>query len=63
MVVKSMQVMIRNRISIYQQQTSVLKEYYSNQLNDTFYSIDGERKINKIFNEINKVILNYKNNF
>ena len=53
---------IRNRINIYHQQTSVLKKYYSDKINNAFYSIDGEKSIVEIFNDISSIILQNKKN-
>ena len=53
---------IRNRINIYHQQTSVLKQYYLDKINNAFYSIDGEKSIVVIFNDISSIILQHKKN-
>ena len=49
---------IRNRIQVYDDQTAVLKDYYANTLNKRFHSIDGERSIEKISNDIKGIITN-----
>ena len=51
---------IKNRISVYENQTSILKDYYCNNINVDFHTIDGEQTIENIFNEISKVISNHK---
>ena len=35
---------------------------YCNKINDAFHTVNGEQKIENIFNEISKVILNHKSN-
>ena len=47
---------IRNRIQVYEKQTSVLKEYYLNHLPNVVFSIDGERTIEKISNDISNIL-------
>jgi len=49
---------IRNRIKVYEDQTAVLKNYYSNKLNNQFHIIDGERSIENISNNIQHIITN-----
>ena len=51
---------IRNRIHVYENQTSVLKKYYSEKLENAFFSINGERDIDDIFSDIKKILLKYK---
>ncbi len=51
---------IRNRINIYHQQTSVLKQYYLDKINNAFYSIDGQKSIVEISNDISSIILKHK---
>ena len=48
---------VRNRIRVYQQQTFVLKKYYLDNLKDAFISINGEREIVEISNDISNVLL------
>ncbi len=48
---------VRNRIQVYHQQTSVLKKYYLDNLKDAFVSINGEREIGEISNDISSVLL------
>ena len=43
---------IRNRIKVYEDQTAVLKNYYSNKLNNQFHIIDGERSIDNIYTSL-----------
>jgi len=50
---------IRNRIKVYEKQTSVLKTYYTEKLEDKFFSIDGECDIEEIFYKIKNIIINY----
>ncbi|MAQ48009.1 MAG: adenylate kinase [Flavobacteriales bacterium] len=50
---------ILNRIQVYNQQTSILKSYYLEKLNNSFFSIDGERDVSLIFNDINSIVSNY----
>ena len=52
----SNQDIIRNRIQVYNNQTSVLKNHYQNSLNQSFFSIDGERSIDLIARDILNVI-------
>ena len=47
---------VRNRIQVYEKQTSVLKEYYLNHLPNVVFSIDGERTIEKISNDISNIL-------
>ena len=48
---------IRNRIQVYEKQTSILKTYYLEKFNDLFFSIDGERSVDEIAADIKKIIL------
>jgi adenylate kinase len=50
---------ILNRIQVYNQQTSILKSYYLEKLSNSFFSIDGERDVSLIFNDINSIVSNY----
>ena len=50
---------IRQRIQVYEQQTSILKTYYSNNLANNFFPINGERSINVISEDIMKLLSNY----
>ena len=50
---------IRNRIKVYNNETSVLKSYYSKMLGDAFVSVNGECDISAISNEIKKNIANF----
>ena len=52
----SNQDIIRNRIQVYNNQTSVLKNHYQNSLKQSFFSIDGERSIELIARDILNVI-------
>ena len=52
---------IRNRIQVYQNQTSILTEYYLDYLKDSFFSINGENSIEEISKEIDSVITGYLN--
>ena len=52
----SNQDIIRNRIQVYNNQTSVLKNHYQNSLKQSFFSIDGERSIDLIARDILNVI-------
>ena len=51
---------IRNRIQVYNNQTFVLKKYYSKKMQNSFFSIDGERDINDIFSDIKNILLKHK---
>ncbi len=51
---------VRNRIQVYHQQTSVLKKYYLDNLKDAFVSINGEREIVEISNDISNVLFRNK---
>jgi len=53
------EVVIRNRIQVYDNQTSVLKKYYSEKLENAFFSIDGERDVDDIFSDIKKILFKY----
>ena len=50
---------IRQRIQVYEKQTSILKTYYSNNLENNFFPINGERSINIISEDIMKLLSNY----
>tara|TARA_B100000965_G_C19389420_1_gene668284 strand:+ start:183 stop:761 length:579 start_codon:yes stop_codon:yes gene_type:complete len=50
---------IRQRIQVYEKQTSILKTYYSNNLENNFFSINGERSIHIISEDIMKILSNY----
>ena len=50
---------IRNRIQIYEKQTSILKSYYSNQLGNSFHSINGEHDVEHVFSKIHDIILKH----
>ena len=52
---------IRNRIQVYQNQTSILTEYYVDYLKDSFFSINGENSIEEISKEIDSIIKGYLN--
>tara|TARA_B100000530_G_scaffold315353_1_gene244928 strand:- start:56 stop:640 length:585 start_codon:yes stop_codon:yes gene_type:complete len=52
---------IRNRIQVYQNQTSILIDYYVDYLKDSFFSINGENSIEEISKEIDSVITGYLN--
>jgi len=52
---------IRNRIQVYQNQTSILTEYYVDYLKDSFFSINGENSIEEISKEIDSIITGYLN--
>jgi len=52
---------IRNRIQVYEQQTSILKDYYSANLRGDFYIINGEESVHDISQKISSIILGYKN--
>ncbi|MBL31848.1 MAG: adenylate kinase [Flavobacteriales bacterium] len=47
---------VRNRIQVYEKQTSVLKAYYLNHLPNIVFSIDGERTIEQISNDISNIL-------
>ena len=48
---------VRNRIKVYNDQTSVVADFYTKQ--DKFESVDGIGDINEIFNEICEVVNKY----
>ena len=50
---------IRQRIQVYEKQTSILKTYYSNNLENNFFPINGERSIDIISEDIMKLLSNY----
>tara|TARA_B100001250_G_scaffold413088_1_gene446085 strand:+ start:1739 stop:2323 length:585 start_codon:yes stop_codon:yes gene_type:complete len=52
---------IRNRIQVYQNQTSILTDYYKNYLKDSFFSINGEKSIVEISKEIDSILTGYLN--
>ena len=49
---------IRQRIQVYEKQTSILKTYYSNNLENNFFPINGERSIDIISEDIIKLLSN-----
>mgnify|MGYP001232822475 CR=1 FL=1 len=51
---------IRNRIQVYEKQTSVLKTYYLQRLKTTFIPIDGEQNISQVSKKILATILDCK---
>ena len=48
---------IRNRIKVYESQTSILKTYYMENLKDKFFTINGERTIDVITKDILDILL------
>ena len=50
---------IRQRIQVYEKQTSILKTYYSNNLENNFFPINGERSIDIISEDIMKLLSSY----
>tara|TARA_B100000427_G_scaffold117344_1_gene97644 strand:- start:52 stop:630 length:579 start_codon:yes stop_codon:yes gene_type:complete len=50
---------IRQRIQVYEKQTSILKTYYSNNLENNFFPINGERSIDIISEDIMQILSNY----
>tara|TARA_B100000945_G_C20377117_1_gene595206 strand:+ start:571 stop:1155 length:585 start_codon:yes stop_codon:yes gene_type:complete len=52
---------IRNRIQVYQNQTSILTDYYKDDLKDAFFSINGEKSIVEISKEIDSILTGYLN--
>ena len=48
---------IRNRIKVYESQTSILKTYYMENLKDKFFTINGERRIDVITKDILDILL------
>jgi len=52
---------IRNRIQVYQNQTSILTDYYKDYLKDSFVSINGEKSIVEISKEIDSILTGYLN--
>ena len=48
---------IRNRIKVYESQTSILKTYYVENLKDKFFTINGERTIDVITKDILDILL------
>ncbi|MBF25310.1 MAG: adenylate kinase [Flavobacteriales bacterium] len=54
------QEVIRNRIQVYHNQTAMLKNFYLNKLKDSFFSIDGERTVNEISEDIFNIFLRKK---
>ena len=51
---------IRNRIQVYEKQTSILKSYYNNKLKSNFFILNGERTVLDISNEIFSILSNLK---
>ena len=51
---------IRNRIQVYEKQTSILKSYYNNKLKSNFFILNGERTGLDISNEISSILSNLK---
>ena len=51
---------IRNRIQVYEKQTSILKSYYNNKLKSNFFILNGERTVLDISNEISSILSNLK---
>ena len=50
---------IRNRIKVYEDETFVLKKYYSDLLNDAFYQVNGELNVEDIFANIYNILIKY----
>ena len=50
---------IRNRIQVYKKQTSTLKTYYSENLKNKFFTINGERTVDVIAKDIANILLKY----
>lgn len=50
---------IRQRIQVYEKQTSILKTYYSNNVENNFFPINGERSIDIISEDIMKLLSSY----
>ena len=50
---------IRNRIQVYNKETSILKDYYVNTINEYFISINGEKNIDVISEDISLYIKNF----
>jgi len=50
---------IRNRIQVYKKQTSTLKTYYSENLKNKFFTINGERTVDVISKDIANILLKY----
>jgi adenylate kinase len=53
---------IRNRIQVYNKETSILKDYYVNTINECFISMNGERNVDIISEEILLHIKNFRVN-
>ena len=53
---------IRNRIQVYNKETSILKDYYVNTINEYFISINGEKNIDIISQDISLYIKNFRVN-
>ena len=53
---------IRNRIQVYNKETSILKDYYANTINEYFISINGEKNIDVISEDISLYIKNFRVN-
>ena len=50
---------IRNRIQVYQNQTSILTDYYKDHLKDLFFAINGENGIVEISKKIDSILTEY----
>ena len=50
---------IRNRIQVYQNQTSILTDYYKDHLKDFFFAINGENGIVEISKKIDSILTEY----
>jgi adenylate kinase len=53
---------IRNRIQVYNKDTSILKDYYVNTINECFISMNGEQNVDIISEEILLHIKNFRVN-
>jgi adenylate kinase len=53
---------IRNRIQVYNKETSILKDYYVNTINECFISMNGEQNVDIISEEILLHIKNFRVN-
>jgi len=53
---------IRNRIQVYNKETSILKDYYVNTINECFIAMNGEQKLDVISEEILLHIKSYRVN-
>ncbi len=47
---------ILNRLEVYNQQTAPVREYYKQA--GSFFSVDGNKSINEVYNEIKKLVIN-----